>query len=129
MSSRCSCEVGPGKFEGEGPATFIGFELVMISAQDETTGGDGTEEVLADWIRGPIEVDDQMQAALKAEGYCRPCIDTAKAKLEAPGFGGLAVWQDGQGFVYSESFDTKAAFDKGLRASQKMDKHVAGEDD
>jgi len=120
----CTCKVGPGKFEGEGALTFMAWEQTMLGNADTTTGGEGNE---TDWLRSPLNLDadkDVVEAAI-GYGYCQECVDEAGNGIG----GGVAVWTDGNGFVYSETFDTKAEFDKALEKAEAWDAADADEDE
>lgn len=111
----CGCDVGPGKFEGEGAITFLAYEMVMNGGSDTTTGGDEA----VDWIRAPLnfQVDKECTAAALRYGYCERCIRTAGDGIE----GGVAVWEDSQGIVYSRVFETKEEFDQALAEAEGED--------
>lgn len=118
----CTCKVGPGKFEGEGALTFMAWEQSMLGAADVSTGGEGAE---TDWLRSPLNLDadaDVVRAALDY-GYCQGCVDTAGTDVH----GGVAVWEDGQGFVYCRVFNTRKAFDKALDKAEAADEAEEGD--
>lgn len=101
----CSCKVGPGKFEGEGPLAFMACQ--MLSFADTSTGDDGN---LVDWFRAPLNFDtDGADKEALEYGYCLECVNEALAYR-----GSLALWEDSLGFVYCRTFDTQAEFDAAL---------------
>lgn len=114
----CKCDIGPGKFEGESALTFMAFEQAMLGNSDISTG-DGESGSLVDWLRVPLNLDaDQsvIRAALDY-GYCQECIDDAGSDIR----GGIAVWEDSQGFVYSREFATREEFESALAEAEAED--------
>ena len=111
----CECKIGPGKFEGESALTFMAWEQTMLGA-DATTDSEGS---LIEWLRSPLnlDADDSVVKAALAYGYCRTCVDEAGQDIG----GGVAVWEDSQGFVYSATFDTHEAFDSALTEAEQDD--------
>ena len=113
----CDCKVGPGKFEGEGAVTFMAWQQVMLGNSDCTTYDDAEQPT--DWLRSPLNLDAD-QSVVKdalAYGYCAPCVEAAGQDIG----GGVAVWEDSQGFVYCETFDTREAFDKALSEAEQAE--------
>lgn len=105
----CSCNVGPGKFEGEDALAFLAWEWSMLGGSDATTF---SRDMPTDWFRRPLnfDTDQEVLDRARAYGYCDACLDEALAS-EAYG---LAVWADGQGFVNCVTFETQEEFDKAL---------------
>ena len=111
----CDCKVGPGKFEGEGAVTFMAWERAMLGNSDCTT----YEAYPTDWLRSPLNLsaDQSVVEAARAYGYCAPCVESAGQDIH----GGVAVWEDSQGFVYCQTFDTREAFDKALSEAEQAE--------
>lgn len=98
-----SCSTGPGKYEGEGPETFLLDILLGQGAEDDMVSnpewGDG-----AAIFRGPRRgtiVGAYPQAM--AHGYAGPCIAEAISRLETMS-GAVLSWGS-TGFVTSRLFD------------------------
>lgn len=108
----CECKVGPGKFEGEPALTFMAWEQAMLGNSDSTTG----EDRPVDWLRSPLNLDADASVveSARAYGYCDACIAEAGSDVG----GGVAVWEDSQGFVYAEVYETRGAFDRALMAAE-----------
>jgi len=119
----CTCKVGPGKFEGEGALTFMAWEQAMLGNADISTGSNDND--LVDWLRSPLNLDADQEVVKAAldYGYCQECIDEAGTGVG----GGVAVWSDGNGFVYCRSFDTRAEFDEALAKQQEIDEQSVEE--
>lgn len=123
--SRCGCKVGPGKFEGEGPLTYIAH-AGLAGGGDMTTGGGEFDASDAwpcvEWFRAPLNFRGEQAAIREAAeyGYCDECIEAALAEADEVK-GGMATWEDSQGFVYSAVFPSKAAFDAALAEAEAED--------
>ncbi len=112
--NRCSCKVGPGKFEGEPALTFMAWEQAILGNSDITTTDQYERSV--NWLRSPLNLDADasvVKAALDY-GYCAACIEAAGDDIA----GGVAVWEDSIGFVYCRMFDTREEFDKALTKAE-----------
>jgi hypothetical protein len=106
----CTCKVGPGKYEGEGALTFLAHAQAMLGNSDAfTTDENGTS---TDWLRHPLNLDADRTVVEEARkyGYCDECIAAAGQDVR----GGVAVWEDTQGFVYCRVFNTAKEFDSAL---------------
>lgn len=109
----CTCKIGPGKFEGEPALTYMAWGQMGnsdIDTYDE-------HERPTSWLRSPLNLDadrEVVEGAL-AHGYCQECVDEAGKEVG----GGVAVWEDDQGFVYCKVFETREEFDKALTAAQQ----------
>lgn len=114
----CDCNIGPGKFEGEGVETYLAWMMVMGGGGDEITGGEYGDGPTTDWIASPeFCTDKDAVADALAYGYCQECIDFADSWRPA----GMAVWETDQGFVGSRVFETQEAYDKALAECQDAD--------
>lgn len=109
LSMPCKCKIGPGKFEGEPAHTFMAWQQVMLGNADISTGSEGS---LIDWLRSPLNLDADQSVVkdAKAYGYCAECIEAAGKDIR----GGVAVWEDGHGFVGCKVFNTREKFDAAL---------------
>jgi|SRR5215467_1723476 len=94
--SNCSCQVGPGKFEGEPVETFIAWETMLNGFADEDCGRYA-------FVRFPLVVDDDMRELARDAGYCDACIDAAAT---ASGYG-IGLYETEQGFVDSAIYETE----------------------
>ena len=105
----CKCDVGPGKFEGEGVLTFLGWQSVINGFTDETTGSEGN---LVEWIQAPFGfgADSEVLQFARAYGYCEACIAEALADDSA----GLSLWESSNGFVYGTTYATHEKFSEAL---------------
>jgi hypothetical protein len=91
---KCECKVGPGKYEGEGPETFL---LHHDADDDYVSYGDGSWEAVAVL---PVQVSDEAVQAALDYGYCAECIDAARKELAATK-GAYTYGEDSQGFAWS----------------------------
>lgn len=112
----CDCKVGPGKFEGKPTIAFLAWERVVLGNIDDRTGCEGET---VDWLRSPLGLASDQSAvdAALAYGYCRECVETAGEDVD----GGVAVWEDLNGFVYARVFHSRATYDKALLATRAED--------
>lgn len=118
---RChECKVGPGKFEGEGPLTFLAHQSLLLGGSDCAAAG-------WDWFRAPLgfDAEPEMIKAARDYGYCDACIKEAVETHVA----GIAIWESDNGFVDGRTFGTKEAFDKALAAAEDRDERAAEQDD
>lgn len=111
----CGCDIGPGKFEGEGAVSFMVWEQAMLGNSDVSTEDEYGRMV--DWLRSPLNLgtDQEVVEAALGYGYCADCVESAGRDIG----GGVAVWEDGQGFVYCTTFDTREEFDKALAEAEE----------
>lgn len=100
----CTCQVGPGKFEGEDVATFVAWDVILHGCADEEIGRYA-------FVRFPLDVDDETRQAARDYGYCDACID-GLATLDDYG---VCVWESDQGFVFSRWFTTEDDWNAGLK--------------
>lgn len=116
----CTCKVGPGKFEGEPAIAFLAHEAVLNGWGDITTGGDEGDGPLTDWLNTFTQSDitAEMRQAARSYGYCEECIDAASAPH------GLATWEDGQGFVGCEVFESDEAYTAKLKECEEADQEA-----
>lgn len=103
----CSCDVGPGKFEGESVETFLAWDAIGGGASDEDIGR-------YSFVKFPLTIDKDEVAAAKAYGYCDDCLIDA---AENPAFG-MVLWETDQGFVGSVIYDTEAAYDEARKQAE-----------
>ena len=110
----CTCQVGPGKFEGESALTYLAYYHVLHGDSDTSTfdGGNAT-----DWFRRPFNFDAEAEAvpATKAYGYCDRCI---KEALEDESFG-LSVRTSPDGFVSLARYLTEKQYDAALNEAER----------
>ncbi len=94
---------GPGKFEGEGFATFALHDLSMISGQDEDAG---TTEYGGDWyalFRGSVDVEPEPKRDASDYGYTdAEIVEGTDILRECVG---AVLIEDAQGFVYGKTFE------------------------
>jgi len=121
----CNCDIGPGKFEGEGVETFLAWEMVMDGGGDDITGGEGGDGPTTDWIESPRFGESLHVESAQLYGYCDDCIMDAVRSRPA----GVAVWESDQGFVSCRLFETKAEYDKALAECQEADVEAAEQED
>ena len=97
----------------------------MLGNSDTVTGGEDGDGPTTDWLRAPLNLDADASVVKSARdyGYCQECIDRASDAA-----GGIAVWEDSIGFVYSRSFDTKEKFDAALSECEDADQDSQEED-
>lgn len=103
----CTCDVGPGKFEGEPVATFLAWEQVGNGCADEDIGR-------YSFIRFPLDPDDDAKQLARDYGYCDECI----ASVGADDAYGVALWESDQGFVNGEWLATEAEWDKARKEAE-----------
>lgn len=105
----CACNVGPGKFEGEPPLTFLAYHAMLHGDVDATTQSPG----ISDWFRRPFNFDADPDAIVRAtaHGYCKSCIQDA---LDNESFG-LVLTEDSNGFVYLVRYTTELKYDAALQ--------------
>lgn len=110
----CACKVGPGKFEGEPALTFMAHAVMLEGFSDATTGEDGDT---IDWFRAPLgfDADADLSHAARAHGYCQECIEHYADDVN----GGVAIWEDSNGFVYCKTFATVEEFDAALAEAEE----------
>lgn len=129
MRYECGCDVGPGRFEGEGAETCILWEFSMDG------GGDvhGPEGDSYDYFEGPVgegSIPADMLEACKLAGYCEACAADAWARLtEAKG---ACVGQTAQGFIWSTIADDESEHARMLQAIAEDDadaEDAEGEED
>lgn len=115
----CSCKVGPGKFEGEPAVIFMAWQQAMLGNSDVSTGGEGLDGPLTDWLRSPLNLDADIEVVVAAVsyGYCVECVDEAGKGID----GGVAVWEADNGFVFGCVFETRAEFDAALSEAEAAD--------
>lgn len=91
---RCLCKVGPGKYEGEGPETWLLHQHVMNEGADaELPSEDGGSYHAL--VKGPfVLVEADAMAALEA-GYCVECLALAKIEIETADQAILTIDTDG----------------------------------
>jgi hypothetical protein len=121
--SKCTCSVGPGKFEGEPAETFMAYEQAMLGNTDASTGESDMPGSMTDWLRSPLNLDadsDVVRAAI-AYGYCPTCVEAAGKDIA----GGIAIYENEQGFVYGTSYATREEFDAALAAAEVEDEAEA----
>jgi len=115
----CTCKVGPGKFEGEPPLTFLAWQSVLNGGSDESVGP-------YEFFRRPYGFDtpQAVQAALDY-GYCAACI----AGYDNGSYG-LTIEEGEQGFVYLTTYATEKRYLEAseLRA-QEQEEEEQGEED
>ena len=106
---RCTCTVGPGKFEGEPVETFLAWQMVVEGGGEEH----GTWSFFS--LPLPLSPDDHAIEAARVYGYCTAC--TRRAASDEWETDDTAIWlavsEDVNGFVHHRTFDTdeeKAAF-------------------
>ena len=107
----CKCEVGPGKFEGEGALTFMAYQQMCLGNVDENVGR-------YDFFKAPFnfDADREVTKAAKEYGYCDECIEEASGHGKAYG---LAIYESDQGFIYCETFETEKDYDKAIAIAQE----------
>jgi hypothetical protein len=114
--STCTCNVGPGKFEGESALTFLAYQSMLLGCSDVSTG---TEEHLIDWFKGPLnfDADHETVEAAEAYGYCAACIE--EAINERPY--GMSLRERSDGFVYGTVYETQAEYDAAFAEAEAED--------
>lgn len=121
----CSCEIGPGKFEGESALTYLLWQHVMTGGGDYTTGGDEVGSPAVDWFRAPLAFDADAISSVLDIGYCQECVKKAGKGVG----GGAAVWEDSQGFVNSITYPTQEEFERALNQAEAADEEAAEEEE
>lgn len=113
----CTCHVGPGRFEGEGPTTAVVHNWSMNGFDDHEPicFGDGSWAALITDTSGPWSDDDK--AAARDAGFCDECIADAEISYhdaEAVTYGQLSTgalwstyWADRE--KAQEAYDLDAA--------------------
>lgn len=104
----CTCQVGPGKFEGESVLTFMAYQQMCLGNVDESVGR-------YDFFKAPFmfDADASVVDAALEHGYCQACIDAHDDRT----LYGLAIFEDDNGFVYCDTFATEADYDAGLKTA------------
>ncbi len=120
----CNCNVGPGKFEGEGAVAYMAWEQLMLGNTDASTGGESNE---TNWFRAPLNFDADQSVVRDAleYGYCNECIEGHADDIA----GGVSLYEDGQGFVYCKTYATREEFDAALALAEQEDEQSADEDE
>lgn len=97
----------------------MAWEQVLLGNSDTTTGADDSP---VEWLRSPLnlDADQEVVKAALAYGVSEAGTDIA---------GGVAVWEDGQGFVYCETYQTRAEFDKALGDAEEAEQQRVEEDE
>ncbi len=110
--TKCTCQVGPGKFEGEPARVFMAYQQMCLGGSDETIGR-------YDFFKAPFnfDADQSVVRDALAYGYCQACVDG----YDEPRLYGMAMWEDDSGFVYAETFETEAEYDKAVRDAEAED--------
>jgi len=103
----CTCDIGPGKFEGESAETFLAHALgdpddELGSVQDF---GHYERHDFPLRVEGTFEVDEAREY-----GYCDGCI--ADAIETFAGEGGIVVEENDQGFVTGTLFANRVKLDE-----------------
>lgn len=97
-SPKCECKIGFGKYENEGPETWLLHQHVMNEgATDEIPSEDGGPYFAL--VKGPLEVHEADAMAALEAGFCLDCIAKGKVEIEAAELGILKISE--QGFVTS----------------------------
>jgi hypothetical protein len=96
----CTCNVGPGKFEGEGAAIYLAY----FSYLDGNANDTGTVLLL-----DAFEPTDAEQWCASEYGYCADCI--AAACLELATAVGIALEESETGFVSGRVYASTDAGD------------------
>jgi hypothetical protein len=117
----CTCKVGPGKFEGEPPLTFLAYHAMLHGDVDSITDHDfGHYVTVHDWFRRPFNFDADPDALVRATayGYCEPCL---KAACEDEESFGLELYEDDNGFVYLNRYATEVEYDAALGKAEDQE--------
>lgn len=117
MTSKCTCQVGPGKFEGESVLTFLAYQ--HLGNVDESIGR-------YNFFKAPFlfDADASVVEAALAYGYCQACIDAHDDHT----LYGLAIFEDDSGFVYCDTFATAAEYDTGLKTAVDRETDEEGDE-
>lgn len=110
----CTCTVGPGRLESEGPITlWASWMDAEGDAESFVSFGEG--DGYASLLIGPFEKPGAGDVAdAKTAGFCDGCIDEAARELVAAQ--AIVFETSSQGFLSSETFEdedlARAAFQK-----------------
>jgi hypothetical protein len=113
----CGCDIGPGRYEGEGPEAAI---LDSMSGMSDDSCSEGDGGAYADLFRKPLNCDTDKEwrdHAIEC-GYCEACTDQAIQELNDSE--GAILYTDPQGFrcatVYTDDGELTKAWDALLEA-------------
>jgi hypothetical protein len=107
--AKCTCKVGPGKFEGEGALTFLCYQLSLDGvAEDDAVGA-------YSFFKLPLSDVGDLQTAAREYGYCDECIASAAAEHSSFGF---YVWERDDGFVCGEVLKTEIDYEDYLAQAE-----------
>jgi hypothetical protein len=110
LPDECSCDVGPGKFEGEPAMTFLCFQRALDGCADESPA-DGVDFYRLKAEDRPL-FPAEYQDAAREYGYCDRCIAETCASTAY----GYATEETEQGFVNGAEYATKDEYDNALTA-------------
>lgn len=117
--AQCTCNVGPGKFEGEPAAVYMAYQQMCLGNAD-------TEIGRYVFFKKPFLFDAD-QSVIKdalAYGYCQECIDNHGDAADY----GLVIWERDDGFVMSERIETEAEWNKAIEQAEEEDSEASEED-
>lgn len=100
--SGCSCNIGPGRFEGEPASTFILDHLTMDGEGEQIMYAEDAGCVVFDGQFTVADYSADADLAAVDYGYCQPCVDAAWCELRDM-VGAVVSW-DAQGFVYGRVY-------------------------
>lgn len=105
----CTCNVGPGKFEGEPARVFMAYAQAMLGNVDLSVGR-------YDFMRAPFNFDADQSVVRDAReyGYCAECVEA----YDAERVWGMAVWTRDDGFVCARTFESENEWDAAIEAAE-----------
>ena len=111
MKRPCGCDVGPGKFEGEGAITALAYSSMLNGGSDLDLGP-------VSFFKAPLnfDADSANLEFAQEQGYCGECI---KEALEAT-IAGLSLYEDSNGFVYTSEFETEEDYNTAVDIQERL---------
>jgi hypothetical protein len=90
----------------------MAYQQMCLGNVDETIGR-------YEFFKAPFlfDADQSVVRAALEYGYCQACVDG----YDEPAAYGMAIWEDDNGFVYAETFETETDYDKAVRAAEAED--------
>jgi hypothetical protein len=108
MATKCMCNVGPGKFEGESCMTFMAYQQMCLGNSDLSVGR-------YDFFKAPFlfDADQEVVKAAKGYGYCEACIEERSESY------GYVIWESAQGFAYGRDLVTKDEYEGAIKTAEE----------
>jgi len=106
----CTCQVRPGKFEGESALTFLAYQSMLLGCSDLTAGS-------VDFFKAPLnfDADQETVKAAREYGYCEACISEA---LEERPYG-MSICESSDGFVYGSTYDNAEDYNEAVKSAEE----------